>query len=946
MIDSSHTKISRQLLHLLFTSLVFSTEDIFAMTDTSGQDIVSEDYQELSVRASSTPYNGDPQSSATPEEIPNRRTLKYMPSTPHPNRRVQTYRLPRHVYPVNYTLHISVNKDISSEHFEGQVRMLLRCTESTRILHFHASPDMKLGDMSVETAINFGFYEVNIRKVTREDDVVSLRLDERLECDTYHVLTVYFTMNFVSKYGIGFYKDSMESSKLLVTFFEPNGARNAFPCLDEPKMKASFIISVLHPAFLTARSNMPLESSTESANGMVLDTFQQSPMMSTYTVGWALTDYRNTTKGRVTIWDDRSRGEEEVHNSLDLFCRALDYFEDFIGINYTLPKLDVIAVKAQRYNAMENWGMVTVRDSYLFHPSVSVIVHEVAHQWFGNMMTMTWWNDIWVQEAPAYYFGIMGAQLLVPEVDYMSELVLNLFTEETFHDSRPTLFSEHTFHGEQVNEDLRAALEYSFKTRPYYLLRMIHFLLGNEEFRATLAGVVMEYNGKTLNGYEFLVSMTAEQRRQPPVDIFTHMLPWYESDGIPELLFQRNYGNNTVTVSQKPHKNSKPHVYHIPMVYNDNRTQNIFEPLRYDEIIWLTTEQGIIEDGRNDETAILLNPGMIGYFVINYDDRNWALVGQYLTANPQMADPFLLRQLYYSANIFYERNEASVESFLWLWEYFSTVSDLEVWSEIEYDFNKKDMYLIGFKFGKQYNARLVQIWNSTGQTLNFNSFKISAMRDDIENYAKKALCTMDYGPCVRTMLALWRKSGSKFNKLTPFIRWSISNGVNPESILCVVVRHGGKKIVTKITRWMKDRSASKMERTLAAHALMYSRNNSIVRTAIRHAIFTDLRWYGSGNINRYTYRVQRIILDVFFQLLSEDTRCGTNNLKVTAWYIRTYMETDTDVQKYERLLREKFPTLEKEVTRMVEEARRTLQQKERDYPAFKRWLHRELPPLR
>ncbi|CAN7939691.1 unnamed protein product, partial [Ixodes hexagonus] len=200
------------------------------------------------------------------------------------------------------------------------------------------------------------------------------------------------------------------------TFFEPDGAHLAFPCFDEPALKATFAVTLVRPVGLTTVSNMPIVRSRKRSNSLVEDTFDKTPLMSTYTLAWFLFDKHNMTFFclfaffQVTVYGVGLE-LDSVSNVLLISKKYLEYFEQYFGINYTLPKLDIISTTRFAFYGMENWGAVFMQNvilegsAYGVYLRENMIAHEMMHQWLGNLATNSWWTGIWLQEAPTYYLA-------------------------------------------------------------------------------------------------------------------------------------------------------------------------------------------------------------------------------------------------------------------------------------------------------------------------------------------------------------------------------------------------------------------------------------------------------------------------------------------------------------------------------------------------------------
>ncbi|KAI8714929.1 Aminopeptidase [Fusarium sp. LHS14.1] len=226
-----------------------------------------------------------------------------------------------------------------------------------------------------------------------------------------------------------------DDAYVLSTQFEGCEARRAFPCFDEPRLKATFNISLEIPDSLQALSNMPVKSVTPQNGGIKVVSFETTPIMSSYLVAWAIGDFKyieSSTKRSpggntlpVRVYTTKGLLSQASY-ALEHACRVLDYFSDLFEIDYPLPKLDLIAIPEFAHGAMENWGLCTFQATALLYDEATstldnkervsyVIAHELVHQWFGNLVTMDWWNDLWLKEGFATWAGWLAADHFHPE---------------------------------------------------------------------------------------------------------------------------------------------------------------------------------------------------------------------------------------------------------------------------------------------------------------------------------------------------------------------------------------------------------------------------------------------------------------------------------------------------------------------------------------------------
>lgn len=225
------------------------------------------------------------------------------------------------------------------------------------------------------------------------------------------------------------YKDQGQAKVMMATELEPSDARRIFPLWDEPGYRASFTLSVDVPKGQTAVSNMPQRAAAAAAGGRTRVTFAPSPKMPSYLLVLAMGELE--TIGRKIAGVDvrvvATRGKaKNGRYALDVVSRVLPYYNEYFGTPYPLPKLDLIARPGGFGGAMENWGGITfIEHRLLYDPATSsqaekedlfaIIAHELAHQWFGNLVTMKWWDDLWLNEGFATWMEVKAAEKMHPE---------------------------------------------------------------------------------------------------------------------------------------------------------------------------------------------------------------------------------------------------------------------------------------------------------------------------------------------------------------------------------------------------------------------------------------------------------------------------------------------------------------------------------------------------
>ncbi len=333
-------------------------------------------------------------------------------------------RLPRHAVPSGYHLDLAALMGVGL--VEGRVEMDFAyeggedAAEYSRKIAVNVY-DVVVKEDTVEVANSLGQNSVvgHEYDVDRGQYLAHLELELSSEASLNEYI---LSMEFTSVIGNGFFSTSYvdvetgEETWMAVTDLEgdaPFGARTVFPCMDEPDRKATFTLSLTHDASLvTALSNAEVVDTTDAVGmpGYVTDTFGTTEEMSTYLFAMSMSEFvlTETADERIRIW--HRRGVEDFSLvAADAAPVILAYLEDYADIPYPLEKLDMVTIPDFDSVGMENWGMVTFDEQTMFHDSssssdlardnaVHIIAHEFAHMWFGDLVTMAWWDDVWLNE--------------------------------------------------------------------------------------------------------------------------------------------------------------------------------------------------------------------------------------------------------------------------------------------------------------------------------------------------------------------------------------------------------------------------------------------------------------------------------------------------------------------------------------------------------------------
>ncbi|MBI4078705.1 MAG: M1 family metallopeptidase [Candidatus Levybacteria bacterium] len=350
-------------------------------------------------------------------------------------RKKSAFRLPVHVTPTRYE--IMLKPDLEGFTFEGEETIELSINKSTKEITLHAV------ELDIESAeFIHGSKETWAGEIAynTKNETATFAFPKRIQKGKGKLRLTF--RGILNDKMVGFYKSryglSGQERFLATTQFEATHARRAFPSFDEPHQKAIFDITLIVPSHTTAISNTFEIESKEHEAGYKIVKFAPTPKMSTYLLAFIVGEFeyieKKTKEGilvRVFVTPGK---KEQATFALDTACKLLSFYNDYFGIQYPLPVLDLIAIPDFSHGAMENWGAVTYRESTLLVDEAQttlrekqwiamVIAHELAHMWFGNLVTMRWWTHLWLNEGFASFIEYVAIDNVFPEWHIWTQFV-------------------------------------------------------------------------------------------------------------------------------------------------------------------------------------------------------------------------------------------------------------------------------------------------------------------------------------------------------------------------------------------------------------------------------------------------------------------------------------------------------------------------------------------
>jgi puromycin-sensitive aminopeptidase len=461
--------------------------------------------------------------------------------------------LPQTVKPKLYKLQLEPELEFSEQNG----------AQDKKDLKFQGKADIEVEIISPTNCVTLHALDLEIVQATVEIDKSRLVKAESVRCDneqqtasvvfpetlspSQHIIIHFEYTGILNDQMVGFYRSSYkgphgETRYMATTQFEPTDARRAFPCWDEPAIKSVFEITLIVPPDRDCLSNMDPVSQHINESGKKVVQFQKTPIMSTYLLAFIIGEFdyiEDKTKQGVHVRVYTLKGSSELGRfALQVAVKTLSFFAEFFDIAYPLPKMDLVAIPDFAAGAMENWGCVTFRETaLLIDPANSstvarsrvaeVVAHELAHQWFGNLVTMEWWTHLWLNEGFATWAADLAVDHLFPSWGTWLQFVSSTFSAALRLDS---LESSHPIEVEvkkagDVNE-IFDAISYC---KGASVIRMLANYLSLESFQKGLQVYLKKFSYKNA-ATDDLWNVLEEVSGKP---VFSMMSLWTRQTGYP-----------------------------------------------------------------------------------------------------------------------------------------------------------------------------------------------------------------------------------------------------------------------------------------------------------------------------------------------------------------------------------------------------------------------------
>ncbi|CAG5020856.1 unnamed protein product [Parnassius apollo] len=583
------------------------------------------------------------------------------------------YLLPGDIVPRHYDLRFAFDVDPKTNYsFFGVADILFNIKKTTSKIVLHAQ-DFTVAEDTVTFLGQNDLPEIVGVKMNDTYNFLTITLDKELVENENYMLRIPFFGNL--KTGLdGVYistyvnKNSKAKEYLIATQFEATSARKGFPCFDEPIYKATFRLNIGHHKDYTAVSNMPLYNSSNNnvlenvwpwdligkkfkndQSQFVWDQFESSVPMSTYLVAFVVSKFSyvesppELSHTKFRIWA-RSDAINQTSYAAIIGPKVLSHFEQWFNVSFPLPKQDMIAIPDFSAGAMENWGLITYRETALLYDKeqssflnkervAEVIAHELAHQWFGNLVTMKWWSDLWLNEGFATFAASVGVAAAEPtwraDRSYAVDSILSVLSLDALESSHPV--SVPIDDPKRISEIFD---EISYR-KGSTIIRMMTMFLGEDVFRKAINNYLVKYSYSNAEQDDLWAELTAVSQKYGVltrnVTVKEIMDTWTKQTGYPLLTVTREYGDTSLTISQNRYlalgaRSSDSASWWVPLsVVCEGEAAGQHAPQ------WLAAGEGVRALHRYEHAAgphqwVLFNADMIAPYRVNYDERNWELL--------------------------------------------------------------------------------------------------------------------------------------------------------------------------------------------------------------------------------------------------------------------------------------------------------------------------------
>lgn len=528
-------------------------------------------------------------------------------------------------HPSNYRLSLAPDRENLA--FHGSVTIVgQKVGRPSKRLTFHQK-GLTISSATIIRHDKKGDQEFSVKRVNNQDSFHEVRLHSEA---TMYPGNYTITMNFSGVITRGmtglypcYFNHKGKEHIILATQFESHHAREVFPCIDEPEAKATFDVTLTHEKGLTVLGNMPAKQVTSgkglrASSELTETSFETTPIMSVYLLAFVIGEFHELTaktksETAVSIWATAAQPKASLRFALDVAVQSIEYFEDYFKTPYPLAKADHVALPDFSSGAMENWGLITYREiALLLYPDAAsqsmkelvatVVAHETSHQWFGNLVTMKWWDDLWLNESFANMMEYAAVDHMFPEWNIWESFVTREGLNALRRDATPGVqaVKSSVQHPDEISTLFDPSIVYAKGGR---LLWMLKNYVGDSDFRTGLQHYFKKHAYQNTTGADLWSALSHASGK----DIAAFMNPWLERSGFPVVSV-----SSTEIVQEhfldSPEKSDHNRIWPVPLFANDSSLPKLLDTCALKN----TTSP--------KEYQLILNTGGRGHYLVQYKD--------------------------------------------------------------------------------------------------------------------------------------------------------------------------------------------------------------------------------------------------------------------------------------------------------------------------------------
>ncbi|KAG5683236.1 hypothetical protein PVAND_012529 [Polypedilum vanderplanki] len=799
---------------------------------------------------------------------------------------VINYRLPNNTKPLYYDIHMTTH--IHENKFEFNGHVIIKFEVKTLPLNEIVIHMKELENLEIKLLNStLGLIENNVDYDHEEEtDFLIIKTKNNLVLNGIYHLDITYDGELRDD-NLGFYRSSYLNDKneniwLATTQFESVEARSAFPCYDEPQIRAPFKIKITYGKNYKAVSNMPvIETIDESSlQGYVTTSFKESPPIQTYLIAFIISDFDYVSKGVQKVYaKPNSIKDGEADLALRYGIEIIAKFEEYLGVDYFTEKMDQFALPDFDAGAMENFGIVTYREEYLLHNNatdttqqkenvLTIISHEFAHQWFGDLVAPDWWVYLWLNEGFATLYEFQLVSLIYETDRLMDSFILNAVHPALEYDGNDVRPMSHYVESPDDIDDL---FDYIAYEKAGSVLRMIQNAIGDDVWSKGLENYLKNRSllAATPDHLHTAIQQAINEKGNIDLDIAKIMLSWETQSGYPVINVKKT--NDTLTFTQERFlydEEDKETLWYVPINFitaSDSLVINTKPDL------WLNQERSIslsrVKSSRNwnEKDWIVANLQQGYYYRVNYDESIWQALIDQLNECHNVIDLRSRGQLIDDSLNLARAGKISYEIPFGIVKHLKKETDYLPWAAAYGDLLLLNRWLSGLnmhaKYQKYIRTLVEPFYTHVGFEIMENEHKFNRYSRRI---AINLACQFGHDDCLETT-----KSKLKDEKIHPDMQEAIySNGL----------RGADAETYNKTIEMMLNLE-NQAQRTLIIRALGCAQNEANLKTFLLLAIKDE----------------PKIRLQEKYRIFSSWTNAGHVGVKVVIDFVKEHYEDISDI---------------------------------------------------